>query len=192
MKVSKQGLISLAMLLLAVLVSGWLVLPYAHAQAKLASSNPADGAVLNVAPPTVEVKFGEDIEPNGSSVTVKYKQDADAPQQDAGSGSVTFPDPDTMRISLKSGLGDGTYVVSWKAISETTKKESEGEYDFTVSKSAAPSSGNTAASNNSTTSTSSGSDRESGGTTIMLIILAVAVVIGIGSAVMLRQRAAVR
>lgn len=120
-------------LLVALLVSllafaGTAGLALAHAE--LVSSDPADGARLAAAPAKITLVFSQELEPDGNLITVT---DAAGNQVDAGDTTLDLNDPErkTLTVSLRSGLGDGAYTVSWKNASVDGHSE-EGTLSFTV------------------------------------------------------------
>jgi methionine-rich copper-binding protein CopC len=107
----------------------------ARAHANLVSSDPADGARLTAAPATITLIFSEELKPDGNLITVT---DAGGTQVDAGDTALDLNDPNraTLTVSLRSGLGDGTYTVRWKNVSTDGHSE-EGTLSFTVGAAAA-------------------------------------------------------
>lgn len=105
------------------------------AHADLVSSDPADGARLAAAPATITLVFSEELKPEGNLITVS---DAGGAQVDAGDTTLDLNDPNraTLTVSLRSGLGNGTYTVSWKNASTDGHAE-EGTLSFTVGAAAA-------------------------------------------------------
>lgn len=113
----------------------------AFAHAKLASSVPAADSTVATAPATVVAVFEnhDALVAEGSSLKVT---DASGASVDMGDSSLDRNDPDrkTLVVSLKSGLPNGVYTVSWTAVSSGDGSTAEGTFTFTVS------SGGTAAS----------------------------------------------
>jgi hypothetical protein len=60
--------------------------------------------------------------------------DASGAVVDNGDMTLDKSDADrkTLAVSLKSGLGDGIYTVSWTAVSEGDGSQEEGSFKFTV------------------------------------------------------------
>ena len=115
-------LLALALLLLPQLAS-------AHAEP--VSSTPEAGATIDAAPTNISVVFGQKLGSDGSSLTV-----TDASGNRVDTGSTTLDANDTRRrtllVSLKAGLGAGTYTVAWKTLSADDGETAEGRFTFTV------------------------------------------------------------
>ena len=111
-----------------------LALPVAvAAHAELVASDPADGAVLAEPPGAVELRFGGELDPDGSAFTVT------GPSGDfVGSGEV---DLDVAERNVLRGIvdarGDGAYEVRWTAVSIDGHSD-EGSLGFTVRPGTAP------------------------------------------------------
>ncbi|MFJ2111744.1 MULTISPECIES: copper resistance protein CopC [unclassified Streptomyces] len=87
----------------------------ASAHAALTGSTPEDGAVVATAPQDITLTFSEQVAMGDDSIRVldpDSKRVDDKKIRDLSSGS-------TIRygIGLNSGLGKGTYTVSWRAVS---------------------------------------------------------------------------
>jgi LPXTG-motif cell wall-anchored protein len=109
----------------------------ASAHSNLVSSTPAAGATLATAPTKITLVFSEELSADGNLVTVT---DAKGTQVDQGDTTLDLNDPNrvTVTVSLKAGLGDGAYTVSWKNLSVDGHSE-EGTFNFSVGAAAAPS-----------------------------------------------------
>lgn len=107
----------------------------ASAHSDLVSSDPAEGAALDAAPAKITLVFSEELKPTGNLITVT---DASGAQVDAGDTALDTGDAKrvTLTVSLKSGLGDGAYTVSWKNASTDGHSE-EGSFSFRVGAAAA-------------------------------------------------------
>ncbi|MET8945824.1 copper resistance protein CopC [Streptomyces sp. NPDC004542] len=102
----------------------------ASAHAVLTGSDPRDGSVVTTAPRQVTATFDESValvgdslrvlDPDGRPVT------AGGPQHAQGRGN-------TARVRLTSGLGQGTYTVSWRVVSADSHAVS-GAFTFSVGK----------------------------------------------------------
>jgi copper transport protein len=102
----------------------------ASAHAVLTGSDPRDGSVLRTAPKQVTATFDESVAlvedslrvigPDGRPVT------AGDPRHAGGRG-------DTAQVPLTSGLGQGTYTVSWRVVSADSHAVS-GAFTFSVGK----------------------------------------------------------
>lgn len=100
---------------LALLAWAWLTLfaVPASAHASLSSTAPADGAQLDAAPSEVVLTFTEPVEVPPAGVRV-----FDASGARVDTGAVRHLDPSTVSAGLEAGLGDGSYIVTWRAVSE--------------------------------------------------------------------------
>lgn len=110
-------------LLLALAISS-----VALAHAALVRSDPAANAVLEHAPTQITIEFSEPIEPRLSKIDVLYGDGSIADNND------TWRDPgnpNVMHVSLKESR-DGTYIVSWRALSEVDGHVTSGSYVFSV------------------------------------------------------------
>lgn len=89
----------------------------ASAHAALIRTDPADGSVVQTAPQQVVLTFSEGVLLSADSLRVLDPQGkdvaADAPQHASGRNSGS-----TATVSLRPGLGNGTYTVAWKAVSQ--------------------------------------------------------------------------
>ncbi len=100
------------------LICALLIVPaLASAHAELVSSDPADGAVLDVAPSSVTLKFDDELASEGAKLVVTA---ADGSSADAGNGGVDLSDAEhkTMTVDLKPNLGPGTYTVTWSVVGD--------------------------------------------------------------------------
>src|SRR5262249_58970138 len=96
-------------LVLVVLVATFGV---ALAHANLVRSNPPAGASLAKAPGYVQLWFSEELEPSFSKATVL---DASRQRVDIGDSHVAPDDPASLVVTMRSGLPNGSYVVSWES-----------------------------------------------------------------------------
>ena len=98
----------------------------AFAHASLMSSDPADGAVLEVAPTEIVLRFTEPVDPVDDSIRLLDGAGAriQLGEVDQALGS------DTMRIDVPE-LADGTYAVGWSAVSADSHPIG-GAYVFSV------------------------------------------------------------
>lgn len=106
------------------------------AHSKLVSSTPADGSKLAAAPSEVVLTFNDELESEGVKLSVT---DASGAVVDTGDGRVDLADLErkTMRVSLKSGLGSGSYTVSW-SVTGSDGHEVTGAIGFAVGDAALP------------------------------------------------------
>lgn len=110
-------------LLLALSISG---VVFAHAD--ITRSDPAANAVLPVAPAQVTIEFTEAVEPRLSKIEVLYDDGSVADNND----TTRDPnDPKVLRVSLKESR-EGTYIVSWRALSEADGHVTSGSFVFSV------------------------------------------------------------
>ena len=115
---------SLIFALIAALLTSGIVL----AHADVARSNPAANAVLDQAPSQVTIEFTEPVEPRLSRIDVLYDDGTDADNNDTTRNSA---DPKVLHVSLKDSRV-GTYIVSWRALSEVDGHVTSGSFVFSV------------------------------------------------------------
>jgi copper transport protein len=99
---------------------------FAHAD--IARSNPAANAVLDQSPSQVTIEFTEAVEPRLSKIAVLYEDGSVADNNDTTRDPV---DPRVLRVSMKESRA-GTYIVSWRALSEVDGHVTSGSYVFSV------------------------------------------------------------
>lgn len=102
----------------------------ADAHAALITTDPAQNSVVKTAPQRVELTFSEGVllsadslrvlDPRGTDVTVGTPGHATG----ADSGS-------TSTVALRTGLGNGTYTVAWRAISQDSHPVA-GAFTFSI------------------------------------------------------------
>ncbi|MBM9506019.1 copper resistance CopC/CopD family protein [Actinacidiphila acididurans] len=102
----------------------------ADAHAALIRTDPSEGAVVKTAPQRVVLTFSEGVllsddslrvlDPHGTNVAVGTPGHADG----ADSGA-------TATIALRSGIGNGTYTVAWRAVSQDSHPVA-GAFTFSV------------------------------------------------------------
>jgi copper transport protein len=97
------------------------------------SAVPAEGAEVQMAPPTVEITFGETPDPRLSTITVVNGSGTNV---DAGPTTVVPGHPLELEVPLKA-IGNGVYTVTWKTVSEVDGHLATGAYAFGVGVSAA-------------------------------------------------------
>ncbi|SFE27529.1 copper transport protein [Actinacidiphila alni] len=103
----------------------------ADAHAALIRTDPADGSVVQSAPSSVLLTFSEGVLLSADSLRVLDPQGKDVAAgkpQHAASGKDTGS---TATVPLRTGLGDGTYTVAWKAISQDSHPVA-GAFTFSV------------------------------------------------------------
>ncbi len=103
----------------------------ASAHAKLVSSDPAAGAKLTRAPTKVTLVFSEEI---SDKATESFFTVTNASGAAVGKGELDNTDLDhkTLSGTLKSGLGDGIYTVTWQTITPDDNGKSNGSFTFGV------------------------------------------------------------
>ncbi|WP_237277457.1 copper resistance CopC family protein, partial [Streptomyces caniscabiei] len=86
----------------------------ASAHAALTGSDPADGSVLDTAPRDVTLRFTESVSLLKDSIRVV---DPENRAVDTGKPGRAGGRADTARVTLPTGLGDGTYTIAWRVVS---------------------------------------------------------------------------
>jgi copper transport protein len=100
---------------LLTLAAGLLLLaPQAAAHAVVVSSNPIDGSRLAKSPASVTIRFDEPV-----GLDLGYLRVVDGAGRRVDSGNASHPDGDgtSVTVVLKSGLGDSSYLASFRVIS---------------------------------------------------------------------------
>ncbi|MGE7435865.1 copper resistance CopC/CopD family protein [Kitasatospora sp. NPDC001175] len=100
----------------------------AAAHAALVSTDPAQNSVVPQAPTAVTLTFSEGVSLSADSVRVLSPT---GQQVDAGNPSHLDGKNDTARVSLNSGLANGTYTVAWRAVSEDSHPVG-GAFTFSI------------------------------------------------------------
>jgi copper resistance protein C len=102
----------------------------ASAHGNLESANPEPDSTVPVSPERVSVRFSEEIDPDGSSMTVRGP---DGEVVDMGDGAPDLNDPDRrlMTVTLQPNLTPGTYTVEWVTVSAEDADTEEGTFSFT-------------------------------------------------------------
>lgn len=105
----------------------------ASAHAEFKSSVPAADSTVDKAPDKVIAVFENHaaLQAEGSALKVT---DASGAVVDMGDMTLDKSDADrkTLAVSLKSGLGNGTYTVAWAAASSSDGSVEEGSFKFSV------------------------------------------------------------
>ena len=124
-------------LIIAVLAAVLALPGLVSAHAKLVSSNPEDGATLAAAPASITLTFDSELESEGAALVVT---DGSGATVDQGDGGVDLGDTErkTMKVSLKPGLGAGSYTAAW-TLTGDDGHEVTGSISFTVGAATAPS-----------------------------------------------------
>ncbi|MFJ6621218.1 FixH family protein [Kitasatospora sp. NPDC091335] len=87
----------------------------ASAHATLDSTDPRQNSVVATAPQAVTLTFSESVSLSGDSVRVL---DPAGQAVDTGNPAHADGKGNTARVGLKGGLGNGTYTVAWRAVSD--------------------------------------------------------------------------
>src|SRR5579872_1128162 len=101
----------------------------ASAHAILLRSDPAQDALLNVAPRQVRMWFSEDLNPTFSTAVVVNQNNRRVDKADA---HVTSADPREMDVSLSPNLPPAVYVVVWRTDSADDGHILRGSFLFTI------------------------------------------------------------
>ena len=86
----------------------------ASAHAVVVSSDPPDGTRLNRSPSSVTIRFDEPV-----GLDLGYLRVVDGTGQRVDAGAPSHPNADgaAIQVALRSGLGDGSYLASYRVIS---------------------------------------------------------------------------
>ena len=119
MRIMKASIVTTAFLLLAI--------GPAFAHATLASSAPANAAIVTTAPTAITLKFTEGLELKFSGLSIT------GPSGPVMAGAATLDPADnaTLVVPLVSPLPAGTYTIDWHVLS-TDGHKTQGSYAFTV------------------------------------------------------------
>lgn len=101
----------------------------ASAHAILLRSDPAQDALLNVAPQQVRMWFSEDLNPTFSTAVVVNQNNR---RVDKANAHVTSTDPREMDVSLSPNLPPAVYVVVWRTDSADDGHILRGSFLFTI------------------------------------------------------------
>ncbi|HEV2344410.1 MAG TPA: copper resistance protein CopC [Actinocrinis sp.] len=99
----------------------------ASAHASLERTDPSDGSVLAVQPAVIAAQFDESVGVSADSLRVFSP---DGTRVDNGTTTHGAQD-DIITVSLRSGLGNGTYTVAWHVVSADSHPVS-GAFTFSV------------------------------------------------------------
>lgn len=102
----------------------------ASAHAALVSTDPAPDSVVATAPTRVLLTFSEGVTLSDNSVQVF---DPSGKQADLGSAAHADGKDSTATVQLRGGLAQGTYTVSWRAVSDDSHPVS-GAFTFSIGK----------------------------------------------------------
>jgi copper transport protein len=84
-----------------------------HAHAELIDSDPAPGAVLDVAPDRIVLRFTEAVDPVDDAIRLLASNGSSLELVDVGQSE----GDDSMTATIPSALPDGSYVIAWSALS---------------------------------------------------------------------------
>lgn len=103
----------------------------ASAHGALESSNPEADSVVPELPEQVSARFSEEVDPEGSRMSVRGPGGEVA---DAGDGGANLNDPDRtlMTVTLLPDLPQGEYTVEWLTVSAEDGHTEEGSFTFTL------------------------------------------------------------
>lgn len=102
----------------------------ASAHAALIRTDPADGSVVKTAPQRVVLTFSEGVLLSADSLRVLDPRGTDVAT--GAPGHASGPDSGaTATVALRPGLGDGTYTVAWRAISQDSHPVG-GAFTFSI------------------------------------------------------------
>ena len=179
--VSLSGKVGIAFWVGAIFILSTVMPVMAH-DVSPTQSNPAEGAILDAAPPEIRVVFDEELETDGSRLQVV---DAQGKSVDLGGGGVDLYDPDhaTMLVKLPD-LPEGVYTVNW-TVALTDGDSSSGSFNFGVGNVTLPAAQQQPAANPSEAAQPAG-----GGFSLWIIAgVAVMLVAGAVSFIVLQKRA---
>lgn len=100
----------------------------AGAHAILRSTTPADSEELDEAPTTVSLEFNEPVSTSAGGIRVFNDQGV---RVDLGDAETPTDKLEAVQVGLNEGLSDGTYIVSWRALSADAHPV-HGAFVFTV------------------------------------------------------------
>src|SRR6266487_2415677 len=100
----------------------------ALAHANLIRSAPAAGAVLETAPPSIELEFSEELDPSFSRVQLFNSQNQ---LIEPGPGEVAAASPKVMRLIIPD-LAKDSYTAIWRVRSAADGHITEGSIPFGV------------------------------------------------------------
>jgi copper transport protein len=111
----RRRLLALGLLLGTLLGTGLVLAGSAAAHATLVTSDPVDGSRLKNVPSLVTITFDEPV----GLGSIGYLHVTDQNGRRVDTGATTHPGGDGTKIAqqLKSGLGDGTYIESFRVVS---------------------------------------------------------------------------
>ena len=126
-----RRVVARSLMLAVVIVLGWA--PSAWAHAELTDTEPAAGSVLERPPTEIVLRFTEPVDPVAGAFRVLR---SDGTELDDGGVGRVEGDESTLRLGLGENLGNGTYVVAWRAVSADSHPV-RGAFTFRVGSSTA-------------------------------------------------------
>lgn len=198
MSKSKNLVMRLTLALTIMLALGLTLSGTASAHAHLSSSTPSDGQVLTTEPTAVSGTYTEEADTAQSYMKVYYTgANGSNIEVDNGDGKIDANVRTNMNVTLKSGMGDGTYTVKWHTVTDNDGGIVDGSFTFTV-KSSATASGPTSSvgtqvesggdAGSSTTSAASGTLPTTGNSFDWLLLFAAALgAIALGAGLTMRR-----
>lgn len=114
-------------------VGPWVATAGAHAD--VAGTVPTAGAVLEQPPATVRLSFTEGVDVGLGGMTLH-----DGAGRRVPTGTLRQPTPERLVLPVRGDLADGTYIVTWSAVTEDTHSI-RGTWTFRVGTATAPAAG---------------------------------------------------
>ncbi|HYM15653.1 MAG TPA: copper resistance protein CopC [Dehalococcoidia bacterium] len=109
-----------------------MVLPsVAFAHARLKSSTPTAGAILQASPAQVEIIFSEDIRKVAGDYSIQVARDRGA-SVTTGPAVIDDTNRSRMTVQLQPNLGPGRYVVNWHNVSDADGDPLDGAFSFYI------------------------------------------------------------
>ncbi|MDP9236763.1 MAG: copper resistance protein CopC [Chloroflexota bacterium] len=103
----------------------------ASAHARLKSSTPAVGEVVQASPARLEVVFTENVQKVSGTYGLEVQTDGGS-SVTAGSTVIDESDRSHMSVALQPNLAPGRYVVNWKNVSDDDGDPANGAFSFYI------------------------------------------------------------
>ncbi len=133
MSKNKNMVMRLALAFVMMLALGLTMSGTASAHAHLASSTPSDGQTLTAEPTTVSAIYSEEASTSQSYMKIYYTgANGSNIEVDNGDGKLDANVRTNMNVTLKPGMGDGTYAVKWHTVTDNDGGIVDGSFTFTV------------------------------------------------------------
>lgn len=116
---------------IAVIVAAVVLPSIALAHARLKSSNPTAGEILQASPAQVEIIFSEDIRKVAGDYSIQVARDRGAAVT-TGPAVIDDTNRSRMTVQLQPNLGPGRYVVNWHNVSDADGDPLDGAFSFYV------------------------------------------------------------